>query len=196
MSPVTNYWPTPIYHTNIGDVEFMKQLLPLVIELNIKYHPKFADVNRTDTESLQEVFARLRDEGNPIMVQLFSLLEEHSRAFYSEGFGINSIRTVIKPWGQVYYQNESLPYHNHESVLTGVLYLTVPGAEVHFHDPRGNASRNYPREFDDIGFFDTLKLLPKTGDIVIFPSYLFHSVMTNFSKYPRVVIPFDVFAHD
>lgn len=196
MSAVTHHWPTPIYHTNINDVEFVKQLLPKVVELNLQYHPQYADVNRTDTESLQDVFERLRSEGDPTMCRLFDLLELHSRTFYKDGFGIENIKTVLKPWGQVYYQNESLPYHNHESVLTGVLYLTVPSAEVHFHDPRGNASRNYPREFDDIGFFDTLKVMPKSGDIVIFPSYLFHSVMTNFSKYPRVVIPFDVFAHD
>lgn len=193
MSAVTNYWPTPIYRTNINDPLFVSELLPRVIDINRHYHPKFADLYRTDHSTMQDVFAELYSNKDDLIIRTYDLIDRHVRQFYKDGFGICDIPVVIKMWGQVYYQAEHLPYHNHESILTGVLYLQVPEAEVHFHDPRGNANRGYPSQFDDIGFFDTIKVLPVAGDIVIFPSYLFHSVMTNMSRHPRVVVPFDTY---
>lgn len=90
----------------------------------------------------------------------------------------------------------SLDFHNHRgSQLSAVFYLLVEnaaefGGRFKFHDPRFNANRGMTEPF--VSQHKDHEFLPKTGDFVIFPSYLYHSVST-FHGNLRLILPVDMF---
>ncbi len=87
-----------------------------------------------------------------------------------------------------------LTSHIHEEGwLSGVLYLAMPSDR-----PEGSTAGgiefstdgdDYPREHDD---FPRRTLLPEVGDIVLFPSSLFHRTIPFQSNEVRICIAFDV----
>jgi hypothetical protein len=88
-------------------------------------------------------------------------------------------------------------YHNHRgSQITSVFYLLVdelgPGGNVTFTDPRQNSNRGYDSSF--LPWFDPLIITPKTGDFVIFPSFLYHFVST-YGGGVRIAMPVDLFLY-
>jgi uncharacterized protein (TIGR02466 family) len=87
-----------------------------------------------------------------------------------------------------------LTSHIHETGwLSGVVYLAIPRDR-----PEGSTAGgiefstdgdDYPREHDD---FPRKTLLPEVGDIVFFPSSLFHRTIPFESNEERICIAFDV----
>jgi len=92
---------------------------------------------------------------------------------------------------QTKYQYQE--YHDHrECIISGVFYIEVPdeeNMEIMLYTP---LKANY----DDI-FFDSddaqevIKIKPQTGDILIFPSWLNHGVMSHTSDTTRISIAFN-----
>lgn len=90
------------------------------------------------------------------------------------------------------YENTDMEYHTHNgSHLSAVFYLVVEGdgGEITFYDPRFFAARGYDMNFRKLHSNFVLK--PNSGDFVIFPSFLYHSVKV--SKGFKISIPVDLF---
>ena len=90
------------------------------------------------------------------------------------------------------YENTDMEYHTHNgSHLSAVFYLVVEGdgGEITFYDPRFFAARGYDMNFRKLHSNFVLK--PSSGDLVIFPSFLYHSVKV--SKGFKISIPVDLF---
>jgi hypothetical protein len=64
------------------------------------------------------------------------------------------------------------------------------GGVVRFHDPRFNANRGMLAPF--ASKHKDYEFLPKSGDFLIFPSYLYHSVST-FHGNLRLIVPVDMY---
>jgi uncharacterized protein (TIGR02466 family) len=73
--------------------------------------------------------------------------------------------------------------HNHpSSILSGVMYLTVPqgSSEIRFYDPRPHKNYiNLPIQNDCEYNWDWYKIQPKEGLILIWESWLSHEVLKN-----------------
>ncbi len=75
------------------------------------------------------------------------------------------------------------PHHHKDSLLSGILYIDTPpgsGAVV-FADPRGSLPP----------FGTTLQIEPKPGNLILFPSWLMHSVLPTLSRDPRISVSFN-----
>lgn len=87
-----------------------------------------------------------------------------------------------------------MPMHNHSgSQLSAVFYLMAEeeaGGKIIFVDPRSNANRGYDSFFRKE--FDNIEHVPKAGEFLIFPSFLYHWVSYYHSKM-RIAIPVDIF---
>ena len=98
-------------------------------------------------------------------------------------------------WVVSYNHDNSLDYHNHRgSQVSSVFYLMCSdnstSGHITFTDPRQNANRGYDPSFAK--WFKPMTMIPNSGDIVIFPSFLYHFVSTYRSNI-RIALPVDLF---
>jgi uncharacterized protein (TIGR02466 family) len=107
---------------------------------------------------------------------------------------IDSWDYKIDGWINCYQQNE-MEYHTHSgAALSTVIYLMndADGGEITFYDPRHFAARGYDMRFRPL--FDPISYKPKTGEVITFPSYLYHAVKPT--KGFRISAAFDLYLSD
>lgn len=107
---------------------------------------------------------------------------------------INSWDYEIQGWVNRYHLNE-MEYHTHSgAALSTVVYLIndAEGGEITFYDPRHFAARGYDMKFRPL--FDPTSHKPLAGDVVTFPSYLYHAVRPT--KGLRISAAFDLYLSD
>ncbi len=92
-----------------------------------------------------------------------------------------------------HYQIQS---HNHaNSVVSTIFYFKADfGRDLIFYDPRFNANRGYAEEYDKSFHFSEFRFNPQSGDIVVFPSYLYHAVPSHFGSGDRIAVALDFFS--
>lgn len=101
----------------------------------------------------------------------------------------------LKAWLTGTQGNYNMILHNHSgSFLSAVFYLLAEeqdqGGELIFCDPRINANRGYTQEWNQE--FDYTRVQPQTGDVFVFPSFLYHFVTPYNSRF-RLCVPVDLF---
>jgi hypothetical protein len=99
-----------------------------------------------------------------------------------------AVRTKIFAWTSLHANGtHHAPHHHVDSVISGVIYVNVPKTgtgDLIFYDPRGSLPP----------FGKTLHIAPKSGDLVLFPGYLVHSVEpTLSSNETRISISFNCY---
>lgn len=105
-------------------------------------------------------------------------------------FEITGCWANINPRGSFH-----MPHTHPNNYLSGVYYAQVqPGADIiSFHDPRHQPEVVSPRVRRETVYTSTVqeqKLAP--GRLVVFPSWLIHSVVANRSDRPRISISFNI----
>ena len=93
----------------------------------------------------------------------------------------------MHPWATVHAECCWHDLHSHPGQLvSGVFYLSVPegAGKITFYDPRGPLPP----------FDDTYQILPREGDLLIFPSWLPHLVTSSRTdpSSPRVSVAFNI----
>lgn len=86
-----------------------------------------------------------------------------------DGFKINEI------WFQQYYNNSEHGWHTHSSNFTNVYYLELP--------------ENSPKTLiiDPLDKQKIIELEVKEGDLLMFPSYVFHKAPKNFGERKTII---------
>ena len=123
--------------------------------------------------------------------------EEHVlprfRQFCSSYLDLQAKDYDVRGWLTGYGTNYAMPKHNHSgSHVSAVFYLLCEdnhGGDIILHDPRTNANRGYTPEFNSM--FEPVRFTPQTGDVLMFPSFLYHNVETFKGKI-RLAMPVDL----
>lgn len=100
----------------------------------------------------------------------------------------------IDGWINQYQQNE-MEYHTHSgAAVSTVVYLMndAEGGEITFYDPRHFAARGYDMKWRPL--FNSTTYKPQTGEVLTFPSYLYHAVKPT--KGFRISAAFDLYLYD
>jgi len=103
---------------------------------------------------------------------------------------------VTEIWAIINKKNAFNEIHNHPNTyLSAAYYVKAPSncGDIHFYEPNEVKKFRHPviekaTELNTTGF----SIKAAEGNLVIFPSYLYHSVGKNLSSEDRVIISFNV----
>jgi len=174
---IHNAWSTPIEHTSSH------------IEGLVDHILTYADTTKIN-------YTILEDDSKPIN-ELKQIAYDNFKKYVNKCFGvdIDKYHTQMKAWVISPTGSYTHQIHNHMGAMFSSIYYVLAdeqniGGEIKFHDPRGNANRGYDENFKH--HFEDKIILPKTDDVLIFPSFLYHSV-NPFSSGIRIALPIDLY---
>ncbi len=103
---------------------------------------------------------------------------------------------VMNSWGIINGKYAYNSMHNHpNAMLSGVYYIQAPKdcGNLEFRDPReARLMKSIPTTGHHRGTYKTIYYEPIEGRMVLFPSWLLHSVRPNLSEEERVCVSFNL----
>lgn len=173
-------WPTQIYKTSINS-DICGQIATQILSIE--------DVLKPQGDWTSNLIDRI-----PLLKEVAT---EKYTLFFQDvyDFDLNSIEFSLKAWLTGTTSGYNMATHNHSgSQYVSVFYIMAEeetsGGELVLQDPRFNANRGFMKPFIDD--FLPIEHLPKTGDVLIFPGYVYHYVK-QYSSQLRLAIPVDIF---
>jgi uncharacterized protein (TIGR02466 family) len=102
--------------------------------------------------------------------------------------------TFVNSWISVYPKGAFVPLHDHKPMQwSGVYYVAAHDqcGDLLFTDPKEYALQNEPEQTLRRGVFKNI-ITPKSGMLVVFPSYLKHETNPNEVDKDRIIISFNI----
>lgn len=183
---IQQLWGTPFLQTSISP-DVKDSLLNYILTTYDLNNPPsdFGSVNILDDDSVEITTFK-----NDVVYPTFNNFLQKTLCKSIDDWETNRLHGWITGSGKDY----SINFHNHRGAqLSAVFYLMcdeMQGGQISFTDPRMNANRGYDEAF--MPWFKHLQLSPKSGDVVVFPSFLYHFVST-YQGNIRIAIPVDLF---
>lgn len=121
------------------------------------------------------------------------LFNKESKIYYKESIGQELDVFITKSWFSYHQKyNWNTPHGHGDNAFVGVYYIKTNdnSGDLLLHDPRGTVT--FTHFFDEdskketVGCRSYIKIKPKVGDLVLFPSYIVHSVEPNMSDETRI----------
>jgi uncharacterized protein (TIGR02466 family) len=179
MITKNEWWSTPIWEINTNFDEyfnlcFKNELLNLI---GASEHNKSVDIWTIDSDYCTQLKNKIYEMMNLVLPEHFSNYHE-LKPFISNG------------WVNQQKSGQSFPLHSHgESVMACVYYIEAyeNSGDLLVVDPRGSSVWDSNVE-NGVNSVKYKRIEPKTGKMVLFPSYVLHSVEENKSDKTRISI--------
>ena len=182
--------PTAVYKDKLGYKLTSQQRDTLD---NLVIHPN---------ELSEEMGILDRPEFKPMKDIVFSHVEKYEKDVC--GFKSSLSFKLTESWYRETVPGHNHPDHNHpNSMLSGVVYLNVPKGDksheginlIHIENRGVFKNHEFRYDYTPTKYNQITTFVPvETGDIVLFPSYLYHFVTHNESRNEsRRVISFNTF---
>jgi len=135
----------------------------------------------------------------PIIQQFINSKSKFIQNLITEGLGWKFFpkkTQIINMWAIINQKKTFNIRHNHpNSLLSAAYYVKCEknSGAIFFYDPKEAKVMRKPivEKFNDFSA-DVTKIEPLEGNLLIFPSYLYHSVGENLSNSDRIVISFNL----
>lgn len=139
---------------------------------------EYATIEIQKDDSLTgDIYGRIDDDKSPRINEILSdQITPKVLEYIREHFHPNCRIKEVNPFFQHLTNtvSDGVAAHDHAgSHVVATLYLNNPSGAVSFLDPRMSCRRGYPEKLLQT-YFGKLELLPKNGDLNIFPSFLWH----------------------
>jgi len=194
-----HYWPTPIFFTEHPDPSELNKQLEKDIYNWSKNHDgeRFVRSNRGGWHSPTDMNDR------PEYAEITDWIVSQVQRIKTDGLALHPSTDLIldNMWANINSKYDYNVRHNHPHAnISGVYYVTAPEpkSKIWFHDPRQSYSMtelnhdadskiNRPDLWHDVHFD------PTPGKLILFPSYLDHTVEQNMSDDARISISFNFY---
>ena len=193
MSKPNLLFPTPVWTIQLENYKIVNEQMYDYIKLaqkndelgtsksNIKgWHSK--DFNLNDKEIMNFI--------NLILPSIEKLMDDMSWDKVKQIAKINNMWAIINTGGAA-----NLRHQHGNSTISGAYYVRAPknSGDIVFYDPRPAAVYSHPNvKNPNLLNAQVNGISPKEGALVLFPSYLDHSVNENISNQERIVISFNI----
>jgi len=185
---MNHLWPTKLLYDSVSDSQLLDNVVQEIITTYDLAVPP-SDFNDLGLfESCGPYLTQFKDE---VVIPSFERYLNEAYGSSLADYKKYSLKSWITGSGNGY----NMVYHNHSgSAFSAVFYLLAEddrkGGSIVFTDPRHNANRGYDNKLKQE--FENVSHIPTTGDIVIFPSFLYHYVNPYYSNL-RLAMPVDLF---
>ena len=192
---VYKLFPTPVFHYKLENYEEINKELKKYI-LDLKKNDKAGQL-KSNKGGWHSPNFDLVNEGPPI--NFINKFKDFLKNIIINEFGweyLPNKQRIVAMWAIINKKNSFNIMHNHQNCyLSGSYYVKKPekSGDISFFDPVEPKTYRYPEK--EKGTFHSnqvVTLKPEEGDLLVFPSYLYHSVQPNLSDEDRVVISFNI----
>lgn len=135
-------------------------------------------------------FENLNDED---IIKTVGLFIKETELYYNESTNQNVNVSITKSWFSHHNKyNWNTPHGHSSAFIVGVYYVETndDAGDLLLLDPRGTVKFNQLYDKDSknetVGSRCYFKIKPKTGDLILFPAYIVHSVEPNLSDKTRI----------
>ena len=193
MNKPNLFFPTPVWTLQLDDYQSINEQMYKFIKItqskdqqgisksNIKgWHSK--DFNMQENEPKNFIKFIL-----PAIEQVITDMNWEKQ---KQSININSMWAIINTGGSA-----NLRHQHSNSTISGAYYVRAPknSGDIVFYDPRPAPAYTYPIAVNpNLLNAQVNGISPKEGALVLFPSYLDHSVNENLSNEERIVISFNI----
>jgi hypothetical protein len=186
---INSLWPTNVMLSKIEHEELLAEVC----------HDIFTDYNLNDMPSDFKKDYDILTDGSKALQEFKKLVVVPTFDRYLQAtFGVKIekfTKPVYRSWLARPHSGYHIATHNHSgSSISGVFYLMCDekgrGGELVLLDPRTNANRGYIEDLRHV--FDPVYYKPRSGESVLFPSYMYHQT-TPFVGAMRLAMPVDFF---
>ena len=192
---VYELFPDPIFHYKLENYkQINKELLNYILELQKK--DKKGN-NRSNRGGWHSPNFDIVNPGPPIdfinsfKVFLKNIIEDEIGWEY-----VPNKQRIVAMWAIINKKNSYNVKHNHQNCyLSSAYYIKKPenSGDITFYDPKEVKTYRFPEVERNTSYSaESITVKPKEGDLLIFPSYLYHDVGVNLSDEERVVVSFNV----
>jgi len=191
-----NWFPTPIFFS-IADEKIKNAILAEYQSTEEKILQDKNRNNETWGDNIDTTF-KYGDDNNIILTQNLFLLKEYiqqvAKTFSHHLFTNPEQITIQESWinysKKYQYQNK----HDHfkENTLSGVYYLKTSGSDgnIKFYPP--SACMRYDKKITTEMTHSSIEYKPQEGKIILFPSWVEHSVLPNMTESTRISVSFNL----
>ena len=192
---IYNLFPVPIFQYKIENYqEINQELLNYILELQKKNKIGNTHSNRGGWHSPN---FDLVNEGPPI--NFINKFKDFLKHIISSDMGweyIPNKQRIVAMWAIINKKNSFNVMHNHQNCyLSASYYVRKPedSGDITFFDPKEAKTYRFPK-IEKYTEYSTeiVTIEPREGDLLIFPSYLYHAVGENLSDDNRVVVSFNI----
>lgn len=186
-----NYlWPTPVMYDRIEEKEVLDNFLQeIFMTVDLDQTPSDHKSDGPKCDVIAEGGDAAQAFKEKVMIPTF---EKYMNTFGESLADLGDYRfiTGMPATGARYH----FPAHSHrEAIISATFYLSCEeqdqGGRIEFLDPRGNADRGYKSHLKQI--FGPRGVQPKSGDIIMFPSFGYHYVYPFYGT-RRIVLGVDL----
>ena len=186
-------FPTPIWRSKIKNfIEINEMLYKYIKDIQQKddkgtgkstiggWHSPFFDLNNNEPKKFVN-----------------AINKDLNKTFIDMGWDLKSQTIKITGmWSIINKTGAANARHIHpNSFLSAAYYVKAPNdcGNIKFHDPRSAPVFRRPKMTQDNKLnASEISIIPEDGLLVLFPSFLHHSVGANMSNEERVVISFNI----
>ena len=192
---VNNLFSVPVFHYKLENYkETNKELLNYILELQKNDKIGNAHSNRGGWHSQN---FDIVNQGPPI--NFLNKIKDFLKHIISNEFGwkyVPNKQRIVAMWAIINKKSSFNVMHNHQNCyFSSAYYVKKPknSGDITFFDPKEAKTYRFPKieKYTEYSA-EAITIKPEEGDLLIFPSYLYHSVGENLSEDDRVSISFNV----
>lgn len=183
---IYNIFPTPICNFNI-ERNIKTSELNYILSLNKRKNlGNFTSIDTyiLENENLKDIKKFIQNSLDEYFSTIFNPAKSQSAKLY-----------ITQSWANYNQYEQYHQRHNHQnSFVSGVFYPKIDDkiSEIQFYNPTTYLIEIVPEEYN-MWNSNTMNCSIKTGDLIIFPSWMQHMVPPNIGDDSRISIAFNTF---
>ena len=193
MNKPNLFFPTPVWTIQVDNYEKINEQMYKFIKYLQSKDQK--GINKSNVNGWHSKDFNLQDSEPKEFISLISpsiekVINDMNWEKNNQVVNINNMWAIINTGGSA-----NLRHQHGNSTISGAYYVRAPknSGDIVFYDPRPAPVFTYPKAVDpNLLNAQVNGISPKEGALVLFPSYLDHSVNENLSKEERIVVSFNI----